>query len=214
MSENIAQNSDSDLTAEEIAQRGAEQLSAPYKLAAEMLDSAWSSYADMFRNETTMDRSGQGTKQEEPSSSPNAELGDLWKPWIDFMSAPFQGRTPDSQVTGVDSQAILSFVTEAYRLAMSNGIQYWTRNTELAMRYLPTIADNLSAMNSDDQESNRARAVLIDTLRTWMCEFTDMSQQESRKLQAEFESLVGDLWLSESTDQDEGEYRRFWRTKR
>ena len=86
-------------------------------------------------------QSGQGANQSNGDRPPYGDIADMWKPWIDMMSAwtgasvPNAGQNSDSQSVDSDTQDILNVMAQAYRLAMANGMRYWTRIAEANTRY-------------------------------------------------------------------------------
>ena len=161
----------------------------------------------------------QSSYHDNSAPNPFGALLDMYKPFIDMFNGAM-GSNTDQPTMSFDARGmndggneLLTFMASVYRSGLSNGIQYWGRMAEINMRYYPVFADTLSKINAGNESSEQARASLVDAGRAWMREVTEISNQECRKYQAEFEELLINTVMPGETELGEEEYRRYWKAK-
>ena len=95
---------------------------------------------------------------------------------------------------------------------MNSGFRYWRGWADIYASYYPVIMHNLQVMSADPSRSGEAQGVLIDNLRAYWREMSELPWQESRRLQAELEHIIGQVWPAAAGAQ-EGPHRRQARVK-
>jgi len=114
----------------------------------------------------------------------------------------------DGQNATSDYGDLLNVMAQASLTWMNSGFRYWRRWLEIYASYYPAIMHSVQVMSSDPGKWEEARGVLIDNLRAYLREMAELPWQESRRLQAEFERIVGEVWPSAEGGQGEPHRRR------
>ncbi len=110
---------------------------------------------------------------------------------------PYTGMLGITGENASEGQDVMDFMKQAYLACMSSYFRAWGRLVELHGNHAPTIIEHLSEMNADPNQNREARGVLIDTLRAYFRELSELPEQESRTLQAELAKIEQAFWTAE-----------------
>jgi hypothetical protein len=98
--------------------------------------------------------------------------------WAD----PTQAR---SQPTD-DAQRMLSL----YMAFVNSGYRYLARWAEISARRYPDFARTLASINAQPRDNEKEIAALVDSLRGFLREMSELPVEESKRLQAEIEAIM------------------------
>ena len=99
--------------------------------------------------------------------------------WAD----PTQTRSAPSN----DAQRMLSL----YMAFVNSGYRYLARWAEISARRYPDFARTLASINAQPQGSETEVAALVDSLRGFLREMSELPLEESKRLQDEIEAIMG-----------------------
>jgi hypothetical protein len=99
--------------------------------------------------------------------------------WCD----PAQGRPMSTE----DSQRMMRL----YMAFVNSGYRYLARWAEISAKRYPEFAQTIASMSDKPEESDRQVSTLMDSARAYMREMAELPLEESQRLQAEIEAIMG-----------------------
>ena len=148
---------------------------------------------------------------------------DLLNSWADLLRAMSSLTTGIATLGGPaagdgprpakeDEPQLVALLGEISLILATSGARYWLGAAETLAKLLPAIDGNLGASREDPTRAAAARASLINELRAALRSLTDLSYQESRRAQAEFENFARRL-APDVTSEASSEHWRRWTVK-